>query len=324
MDERAYIERSFGVRLQFCFWDQWPTIKSETAARTDIVMLQPFFDVTADEFGAVVDFFREANPAVQFIVFDYSAPTDLRLGPIVHDAATVFVKKHKLVDDAVYARPTRGDTHLADAYAKIYDLDLPVKHYPLPDRFLDKVVTGPTFYTEYFLSRSLLEQTADIVGVERPIDVHARLAGGGSPLYSAIRDHAIDSVKTIDAPAVLTAFPVSTEQFNRELAQSKICFSPFGHGEICWRDVEAIASGALLVKPDVSHIALDPPFLVAGETYAAVEWDYSDLADVVARYLADQEAREAMARRAFEALQSYLRERRYETHLKTVFDSIGG
>ena len=30
--------------------------------------------------------------------------------------------------------------------------------------------------------------------------------------------------------------------------------SPFGFGEICYRDFEAMLNGACLIKPDVSHL----------------------------------------------------------------------
>ena len=40
--------------------------------------------------------------------------------------------------------------------------------------------------------------------------------------------------------------------------ESKLCFSPFGYGEVCWRDFEAMSTGAVLVKPDMSHLQARP------------------------------------------------------------------
>ena len=52
----------------------------------------------------------------------------------------------------------------------------------------------------------------------------------------------------------------------RELAQCGICFSPFGYGEVCWRDDEAVYSGALLINPGMSHMVTEPDVFVPGET----------------------------------------------------------
>ena len=42
------------------------------------------------------------------------------------------------------------------------------------------------------------------------------------------------------------------------MRHSRICISPFGYGEICWRDFEAILCGCLVVKPDMSHVETNP------------------------------------------------------------------
>ena len=73
--------------------------------------------------------------------------------------------------------------------------------------------------------------------------------------------------------------------------RSRICVSPFGFGEICWRDFEAILFGCLLVKPDMGHVRTQPNVFVPGLTYVPVRWDYADLEEVCAAYLADEPRR---------------------------------
>ena len=91
---------------------------------------------------------------------------------------------------------------------------------------------------------------------------------------------------------VVSGTGVGHVAYMRELRASKICFSPFGYGEVCWRDYEAILSGAVLLKPDMSHIETDPDVFVAGETYLPVRWDLADF--------------EAQVRLAFANLQASL------------------
>ena len=37
---------------------------------------------------------------------------------------------------------------------------------------------------------------------------------------------------------------VSQRRYHREMRRSRICVSPLGYGEICWRDFEAVLSVA--------------------------------------------------------------------------------
>jgi hypothetical protein len=102
---------------------------------------------------------------------------------------------------------------------------------------------------------------------------------------------------------------VTQAQYNDEMRRSRICVSPFGYGEICWRDFEAIIFGCLLVKPDMSHLQTEPNIFIPGETYVPVKWDFSDLAETCSRYLADDSALNRITRRAHDVLANY-----YERH----------
>ena len=83
------------------------------------------------------------------------------------------------------------------------------------------------------------------------------------------------------APRVETAPDLPRRRFLAELRAAKLCFSPFGYGEICWRDIEAIACGAVLVKPDMAHLITRPDLYEDGVTYVACRWDYADLAEAM-------------------------------------------
>ncbi len=77
--------------------------------------------------------------------------------------------------------------------------------------------------------------------------------------------------------------------YMREMEASKLVVSPFGLGEITLKDFEAFLSGALLLKPDMSHMDTWPELFVDGETMRAFAWDLSDLEQVIANCLSDPE-----------------------------------
>lgn len=65
--------------------------------------------------------------------------------------------------------------------------------------------------------------------------------------------------------------------YEEKMTRSKVCLSPLGLGEVCFRDFEAISQGAILVKPDMSHLETWPDIYQPLKTYIPVKWDWSDL-----------------------------------------------
>lgn len=64
--------------------------------------------------------------------------------------------------------------------------------------------------------------------------------------------------------------------FTKETFKVFGVLSPFGWGEICYRDFEASIGGAYLVKPDMSHINTWPN-IYSKDLYHSLDWDFSNL-----------------------------------------------
>ena len=73
---------------------------------------------------------------------------------------------------------------------------------------------------------------------------------------------------------------VTRKEYIKELCQSEYVFSPFGWGEICYRDFEFVLSNAVLIKPNMDHIDTFPNIYVKG-AYVPVEWDLSNLEEAI-------------------------------------------
>ena len=76
-------------------------------------------------------------------------------------------------------------------------------------------------------------------------------------------------------------------EYFRELKNSKIVASPFGTSEINYRDFETFICGAVLLKPDMSHIDTYPNLYKTGQTYVAHSWDFDDLESTVDEVLSN-------------------------------------
>ena len=75
--------------------------------------------------------------------------------------------------------------------------------------------------------------------------------------------------------------PLPRKEYFKELKQSKAIISPFGWGEICYRDFEAYLNGAVLIKPSMSHLETFPDYFIENVTYLSVNWDMHDLENIL-------------------------------------------
>lgn len=66
-------------------------------------------------------------------------------------------------------------------------------------------------------------------------------------------------------------------QYINELLNTKIVLSPWGHGEACYRDYEAMFCGCVLLKPDSGFVNSWPDIFVNDITYIPCKADFSDL-----------------------------------------------
>lgn len=70
---------------------------------------------------------------------------------------------------------------------------------------------------------------------------------------------------------------VTYPTYVREMRQSKVVVSPFGWGEINYKDFETFLSGAALLKPNMEHMETWPDLYRTGETYEPYDWSGADI-----------------------------------------------
>ena len=284
----------------------------------DIVAVQTWIDLSAERCDRLFGAIRARNPKAKIAFLDSFAPVDLRFAKMLDPHVDLYVKKHVFRERSRYFEPTRGDTNLTDYYGALYGIDHETTHYEIPPGFLDKLVVGPSFATAPRMLPHFFDSSTHR-GATPQFDVHARLAATGSGWYQQMRQSAIDTIDSMRGRSVLSRLGVSQRRYMRELRRSRVSFSPFGYGEVCWRDYEAVLCGALLVKPDMSHVETVPDIFVPFETYIPVAWDFSDLVEKVDRYLNNEAERVAITSRAYERLHRHARSAAFVDQMERLF-----
>jgi hypothetical protein len=286
-----------------------------------LVAIQTHFRISPEQLVDILSLIRTTFHSAQIVYFDWFAPSDLRLFSLIEPYVNRYVKKTVFVNYDQYRAPYFGDTNLMDYYGNLYPCDHQFHQYQIPKSVDKKLMTGVGFISSPYLhslfSRSSLPEEGD-----RPIDVNARFATRGSGWYLAMRSEALNAALSLSPEYLVVSGSISRAKYLIELGSSKLTFSPFGYGEICWRDYEAIALGSLLIKPDMGHLKVNPDIFVPYETYIPVAWDFSDFEEKVVYYLNHPEERARITKNAFAVGSQFVRKKAFVDHVNELIEPV--
>ncbi len=263
---------------------------------------------------------KEAGQAdIELVMLDYYAPT---CSPHFPAMAYVdrYIKRQVLADRSQYNTAYRSGFVYADFVADTWGFDLADWNFgsQIPPEHAHKLVAGWNLgITPRYAAMLKWTRRVQIPWALRPIDIHQRVGGMGKPeqkqeWYQFSRAKGIEALEPLGARYRLTPTErVSAKKYFIELCTSKVVFSPFGWGEVCFRDYEAIACGALLVKPDMSHLITEPNIYIPHETYVPIAWDYSDAKEQIDEYLSNPAKAKKIINNARHALCEYYQSDRF-------------
>jgi len=295
---RTRLRRELGLAID------WRPLEGQGDARVqglsayDVIGLKLSFRRPGTEVLDIVRQIREAigpGSDTRLVYFDGDDDSAV-LWPGLVELVDLYVKKHLFAESADYRRAFVGKSNLTDHAARFAGLSFADDIIPVGQ---PQPVTTPAklhLGWNIALDDKIAGLSAVSPAILREIDICGRVHVSPDSWLGALRAPAIAALESL-ARRWRVAVPrerVSQAAYDAELRAARICVSPFGYGELCWRDFEAIQAGCLLVKPDVGHIRTAPDLFEAGVTYAPVRWDYGDLEEVCARYLSDDNARIAV------------------------------
>ncbi len=278
----------------------------------DAVLVMPHWSDTAEDLAELFGEFAAREPRPKLVMLDYYAPTSsphFAVLPFVD----LYIKRQTLRDIEQYQRSYAGGFVYADFVQGALGFDLGDWSFgSIPDpAHVHKLVSGWNLGV-CERNRMLLRLTDRLplpYGL-RPIDVNRRVGAinraGKQEWYQFSRGKLLDEVEPLEKTFRMTGTGrASAKRYFAELGLSKITLSPFGWGEVCFRDYEAVACGSLLVKPDMGHLETSPDIYIPGETYVPIPWDFQGASEVVERYLRDPKAAKRIIRTARAVLRDY-------------------
>lgn len=276
---------AIGIKLDF-----------KTPPRDALAITRHFFDLAKSAGAHALVFDGDDDQAV--------------LWPKVLSLSDGYIKKHRFTDIQMYQQGFIGKSNLTDYAARAFGTSFADDIIPetrgIDPSDIAKIMVGWSIALDdkiHDLSRDMAP-----LAVERSIDVLCRASVPETFWTFPVRDTAVQAITKMQDTYNIYAPQdrVDQQEYYREMQRSRISVSPFGFGELCWRDFETILCGALLVKPDMAHVKTQPDLFIPGETYAPVAWDYSDLEEVCARYLNNEPLRRKIVQQAQDQLRAAL------------------
>lgn len=316
LGERKALRSSLDLEVELRQVDELERVENTVASeRFDALFLATHWKTDPER---VVELTQRLRPSVQrFAYLDTFDPTSSPVFGVL-PFVDLYLKKQLLKDREAYANPVRGGYVFADWCAES-GLDLAEWHFgSLADpAHLEKLElswnlgTAPHLRRRWQLSNLWPRRSWR----RRGVDVHYRVSLGDASAgdwYTWHRQAMHEAALGLEGLKVVaeagTGKRITAAEFRRELGRSRIVLSPMGYGEVTDRDYEVVLQGAVLFKPDVSHLETFPDIYRKEETYVPLRWDLSDTAERCYQVLDDPERAQAMAAAARSIYSKWFRE----------------
>ncbi|MCC7382312.1 MAG: glycosyltransferase family 1 protein [Deltaproteobacteria bacterium] len=309
---RAALQRRLGLRTSRTDLHDLEAIERlVSGSGADVAFIMVDFKIPP---ATLIETFRrlyEQSRRPKLIFLDYYAQTSSPYFGVL-PYVDRYAKRQVLRDRSRYQQALGSGYVFTDYFSRHFDFDLGSWHFgsTIAPEHQDKLVVA--------WNLAVVQRYRWVLRAnrwwrrrwrQRRIDVNSRLGLDARAPWEWYQEYRTRSQASVDALASRFQLSgkerVSRRRFQLELRDSKIIFSPFGWGEVCFRDFEAVIWGALLVKPSMAHLETRPDIFVDRVTYVPIEWDNSDLEAKCAHYLEHPDEAEQIVESAQRRLAEY-------------------
>ncbi|MCH8033729.1 MAG: glycosyltransferase family 1 protein [Bacteroidetes bacterium] len=281
--------------------------------------------VIIEEPSPTVDLLKKAkrysNKIIWMDTSDSTTVTHFELLPYVD----LYLKKQLFKDRTLYQKDFVGGRIFTDYYHREFGVEDDIRfnqYYPLDLNYSDKVSLSwniglGDMVNSFSKINSLRLKYLSIVSAnykvtfvspfnKKNIDIFIRTSSDlNRNLVAFHRKELLKRlsgiIKKNDLNGSIDGEWLSQTNFRNILVKTKILPSPFGWGELGVRDYEAFIYGALLLKPDISHMETWPSIFIKNETYVPFSWNFDDLGSTITDLLQDDKKRIKIAANGQEA-----------------------
>lgn len=257
-----------------------------------------FFRLPEEEKKAIFGYLRKhCDKIIWLDPSDSTGTATFNILPYVD----IYLKKQLLSNISLYTKPIYGDRLYAEYYHDKYHLncgnEIASSNSILKEEYIYKIGVswnvgigsisiGANKYANIlkdiigfknkFKDISLLEFNEK----KYKLFYNGTLTGEPAVSYQRRRTHELINLLS-DDKCVSPKERIDRSMYLKMMYNSKIIISPFGFGEICFRDFEAFIFGGCLLKPNMLHLNTWPNYFIDDKTYKKINWDFSDFNNAI-------------------------------------------
>ncbi len=313
---RAIRESGYDIRIHFAI---------EPALREcDVLVVNSNYfwnDPSQDRSDQATEVIAELADAASCLLFFDRSSTAASVAVDVLPFVTRYYKTSLLRDRAHYLRPLYGVRLFADYYHRQTGVSDEESNCSVPvsdAKHLAKLrlswntslanysLLGPRLATlcRYVPLAFLMRPTGHFEppSASRPLGVSCRI-------NTAYRRNTVAHQRKLMANLLgdyCSSDRIGKLAYVRELRRSRVVLSPFGYSEINYKDYETFLAGAVLMKPDMSHLETYPDLFQPETTFVPHSWDLDDTVRRLEEVLQDYDRYIDIARAGQEAYRAHI------------------
>lgn len=333
---RKELAKNYGVTFQFFHLEGENLLPRIPLTIFDVVMVKLSYRTSPNRAQAIVKNIKDNIGASPLIYMDGDDDLCVQWGGVISEV-DLYVKCHAFIDRERYTIKYQGKSNLHDYAIKNFGHVLTWADYGGPQQeplIIESsgVVSDPdiakiTVGWNMALSKDILalwQRAKSQPDVQKTVDCVFRGSIKTETITGYMRQKARSIIESLgdEFDIRVSNSHVSLIEYYQELMESRICVSPFGFGELCWRDFESVLCRTLLIKPDMSHVQTSPNIFQPYVTYVPVRWDLADLDEVCRYYLRNKEERDRIIKNAFQVLDEYYNEHQFERDVFSIISRV--
>ena len=252
----------------------------------------------------IIPLLQSLRKRVEDLIFFDNADSTGNLHFEVFPYVNRYFKKQLLKDRSLYRRPLIGKRLFTDFYAKNYNLDHTHEKFDkisLPSKFEAKLGVSWNFALKDYRYSDLLRRfiygfikrnnlNFHIPKKYRKIILSANYTiKSSNQLVYFQRNQLLNILKQMySSVPQISIGKIPKRAYLNTLKSSKAVVSPFGWGEICYRDFETYLAGAALIKPRLEHLDTWPNIYKEYKTYIPLPWEIESWREKIPEILEDE------------------------------------
>jgi len=285
--------------------------------KPDIALICPTWRFGCDDIKHLLDALRAAGAIRKIVFIDTCDATSTPFLPLLANV-DLYLKPHLFRDTSAYLREYTGGYVFTDYL--VHQLGWSIDKWSFGSRAekeqLGKLRVGWSYgVSSRVRAIASISSLSPLPWALRSTVVNRRFRPVQRNIqewYEQYRDMASKSVEQLKGRTKISSYErIGYKRYLLELMTSKFALSPFGWGEVCIRDYETVACGALLIKPDMTHVKTAPDIFRKYETYVPIKWDFSDLAQTIDYYVSRPDEAKRIAGNGQRCLLDYFKQKQF-------------